>query len=189
MCGWFTGTFRRDFCQTLYMFGTSHCCDSSSCLSNMCEHTPALVGAERRTWLFERAVRALRSTSNLMHAVVSLKHTPNECKRVAAITRRRDRTLPRMRLVADKANWKRKESTHFHYSLAYTTTGFGAFSNVPGKKRTLCGQCERKTQKTSDVQPTCKKQLFDGEHKVQRWWTQEKAQRRWKCKIRKCKVL
>ena len=33
----------------LYMFGTSHCCDSSSCLSEMCEPTPTSAGAKRRT--------------------------------------------------------------------------------------------------------------------------------------------
>ena len=60
------------------------------------------------------------------------------------------------------------EYTRFHKPLEYTTTGFGAFGNVPGKKNALCGQCERKTQETSDVQPTRKKQLFDGEHRVQR---------------------
>ena len=46
------------------------------------------------------------------------------------------------------------------------TIGFGAFGNVLGKKNALCGQCERKTQETSDVQPTRKKQLLDGEHRV-----------------------
>ena len=75
--------------------------------------------------------------------------------------------LSRIRLAADKVNWKRKESTRFRNSLAYTTTGFGALGYVPGKKRTLCGQCERKTQKTSDMQPMRKKQLFDGKHRVQ----------------------
>ena len=48
------------------MFGTSHCCNSSSsCLSDTREPTPALVGAERRTFIFERAVRALRSASDV----------------------------------------------------------------------------------------------------------------------------
>ena len=73
-----------------------------------------------------------------------------------------------MQLAADKANLKKNESTCFCETLEYTTTGFGAFGNVPGKKKALCGQCERKTQETSDVQPTRKKQLFDGEHRVQR---------------------
>ena len=31
------------------MFGTSHCCYSSSCLSDTHEPTPAWVGAERQT--------------------------------------------------------------------------------------------------------------------------------------------
>ena len=149
------------------MFGTSHCCDSSSCYSDMCEPVPASAGAKRQTRLFKRVVHALHSASNVICPTTSLKHTPNECKRAAANMRRRDRMLSQIHLAANKATWKRKESTRFRNSLAYTTTGFGALGYVPGKKRTLCGQCERKTQKTSDMQPMRKKQLFDGKHRVQ----------------------
>ena len=40
-----------------------------------------------------------------------------------------------------------KSCTRFQTSLAYTTTGFGAFGYVPGRTTTLCGQCEdEKTQ-------------------------------------------
>ena len=53
------------------MFGTSHCCDSSSCLSETCEPTPASAGTERQTRVFDRAVRALRSVSNVLRAAAS----------------------------------------------------------------------------------------------------------------------
>ena len=93
MCGWFAGTFRWDFCRTLYMFGTYHCCDSSSCYSDTCELAPASAGAERRTCLFERAVCALRSASNVLRTAASFTHTPNECELEAANTRSCDRTF------------------------------------------------------------------------------------------------
>ena len=48
------------------MFGTSHCCDSSSCYSDTCELAPTLASAERQTCLFERAVCALRSALNVL---------------------------------------------------------------------------------------------------------------------------
>ena len=93
MCGWFAGTFRRDFYRTLYMFGTYHCCDSSSCYSDTCELEPALAGAERQTLLSERAVGALRSASNVRRTAARLKHTPNEYWREDANTRSCDRTF------------------------------------------------------------------------------------------------
>ena len=93
MCRWFAGTFCRDFCRMLYMFGTSHCCDSSSCYSDTCELMPASAGAERQTRLFKRAVCALCSASNVIRPAASLKHTPNECEREATNTRSCDRTF------------------------------------------------------------------------------------------------
>ena len=79
------------------------------------------------------------------------------------------------RLAIDYASYLENESTCFQTSPKYTTTSFGAFGYVPGKKRTLCGQCERKARETLDVQPTSKKRLSDGEHRVQRGWMREKA--------------
>ena len=92
MCGWFAGTIRRDFCRTLYMFGTSHCCDSSSCYSDTFEFEPASAGAERRTLLSERAVCALRSSSNVQCTAARVKHSLNESQRKATYTRSCDRT-------------------------------------------------------------------------------------------------
>ena len=92
MCGWFAGTIRRDFCRTLYMFGTSHCCDSSSCYSDTFEFEPASAGAERQTLLSEHAVCALHSASNVQRTAASLTHTPNTYELEAANTRSCDRT-------------------------------------------------------------------------------------------------
>ena len=72
------------------MFGTSHCCDSSSCLSDTCEPTPALASAERQTQLFECAIRAVHSATNVIRATTVTKHTPNDCERDATNTKRRD---------------------------------------------------------------------------------------------------
>ena len=84
----------RDFCQTLYMFGTYHCCDSSSCYSDTCELAPASAGAKRQTCLSERAVCALRSASNVRRTAARLKHTPNEYWREDTNMRSCDRTFP-----------------------------------------------------------------------------------------------
>ena len=94
MCGWFAGTFRRDLCRTLYMFGTHHCCySSSSCLSDTCELAPASASAERRTFIIKCAVHALRSASDVACSIVTLKDAPNQCECNAANTRRCDRTF------------------------------------------------------------------------------------------------
>ena len=72
MCGWFAGTFRRDFRRTLLMVGTHHCCNSSSsCISETRERMPASAGAERRTFLIERAVHILRSASDVARPAVT----------------------------------------------------------------------------------------------------------------------
>ena len=48
------------------MFGTHHCCNSSSsCLSENCQLAPASAGAERQNIVFERAICALRSASDV----------------------------------------------------------------------------------------------------------------------------
>ena len=62
-------------------------------LCDTCELAPASAGAERLTYLFERAVCALRSASNVLCTAASLKHTPNECEHKAANTRSCDRTF------------------------------------------------------------------------------------------------
>ena len=92
MCGWFAGIICRDFCRTLYMFGTCHCCDSSSCYSDTFEFEPASAGAERQTLLSERAVCALRFASNVQRTAARVKHSLNESQRKAAYTRSCDRT-------------------------------------------------------------------------------------------------
>ena len=75
------------------MFGTSHCCYSSSCFSDTREPTPASAGAERQTRVFECAVRALCSASDVARAAATLKDTPNQCELMTANTRRSDRTF------------------------------------------------------------------------------------------------
>ena len=75
------------------MFGTSHCCDSSSCYSDTCELEPASAGAERRTRLLEHVVCALRTASNVQRIVASLMHTPNAYELEAANTRSCDGTF------------------------------------------------------------------------------------------------
>ena len=75
------------------MFGTSHCCYSSSCFSDTRELAPASAGAERRTCIFECVVRALCSASDVTRADAPLEDTPNQCERDAAYTRRSDRTF------------------------------------------------------------------------------------------------
>ena len=151
------------------MFGTSHCCNSSSsCTSETRERTPASAGAERQPLRIECAVRILRSASDVARAVAALEDTPTTASWKLHLRGNATGLFKRAQLAADKATTTRTESTRFRRALDYTTTGFGAFGNVPGKTNALCGQCERKTQETSDVQPTRKKQLFDGEHRVQR---------------------
>ena len=50
------------------MFGKHHCCysSSSSCLSENRELAPTSAGAERQTIVFERAVHALHSASDVV---------------------------------------------------------------------------------------------------------------------------
>ena len=151
------------------MFGTHHCCNSSSsCISETRERTPASAGAERQTLYIERAVRILRSASDVARPAVTWKILPTIASARSIYEETRQEAFKQAQLAADKATTMQTESTRFRRALDYTTTGFGAFGNVPGKTNALCGQCERKTQETSDVQPTRKKQLFDGEHRVQR---------------------
>ena len=52
--------------------------------------------------------------------------------------------MKQMRLATDYTAREENESTCFRNTLGYTTIVFRAFSYVPGKKRTLCGQCEKK---------------------------------------------
>ena len=54
-------------------------------------------------------------------------------------------------MVANYASYLGNESTRFLISLAYTKTSFGAFVYVPRKRRTLCGQCEKKDSRTLDA--------------------------------------
>ena len=114
MCGWFAGTFRRDFCRTLHMFGMHHCCySSSSCLSETCELAPALAGAERRTFLIDCAICALRSASRRsVSCCDDLEDTPNHCERTAANTRRRDRKLAAIRGWLPTRQRQQKLSLH-----------------------------------------------------------------------------
>ena len=124
MCGWFAGTICRDFCRTLYMFGTSHCCDSSSCYSDTCELEPASAGAERQTRLSERAVCALRSASNVLRIAARVKHTSNEYRRQAANTRIRDRTFDAETLGCRQGKLKAKS--------VYTLPCFpGVYNRIP----------------------------------------------------------
>ena len=60
------------------MFGTSHCCNSSSssCTSETRERAPASAGAERQEIVFECAVLTLHSASNVLRAVAALEDTP-----------------------------------------------------------------------------------------------------------------
>ena len=122
MCGWFAGTFRRDFCRILFMFGTSHCCDSSSCYSDTFEFEPASAGSERRTLLSERAVCALHSASNVQCTAASLTHTPNTYELEAANTRSCDRTC-----AAETLGCRRGESNE---KRVYTLPTFlGVYNN------------------------------------------------------------
>ena len=64
------------------MFGTSHCCNSSSsCISETRERTPASAGAERQNFVTECAIRILRSAANGVRSAAALEDTPNhyEC--------------------------------------------------------------------------------------------------------------
>ena len=168
MCGWFAGTFCWDFDWILHIFGTPIVVDSSFVL--ILVNCPCL----HLYWLVPRG--------NFVYpSVLSTPLTlPRECEvvsnclciflTIASIllrTRKGDRAC-QANAVGYQLHGKEKiESTHFYNTLEYTTTDFGAFGYVPGKKRTLCGQCERKTQETLDAQPTHKKLLSDGEHGVQ----------------------
>ena len=124
MCGWFAGTFRRDFCRTLHMFGTSHCCNSSSsCISETRESTLALASAERRTFRIERG--CLHPSLCLGRSVScrDLANTPNHCEHIAANTRRRGRKL------SNECGWlptrRRQRKLSLHASdepWTYTTT-------------------------------------------------------------------
>ena len=110
MCVWFAGTFRRDFCRTLHMFGTHHCCYSSSlCLSEMCELVPASAGAERRTVNIECAVRALRPASDVAWPAATWRILPNIASALPQIrgyvTRRFQADAVSCRLDNDNANW------------------------------------------------------------------------------------
>ena len=58
------------------MFGTSHCCNSSSsCISETRERKPASAGAERQLLRIECAVRILRSASDIARAIAALEDT------------------------------------------------------------------------------------------------------------------
>ena len=77
MCGWFAGTLCRDFRRTLLIFGTHHCCNSSSsCIFETREHTPASAGAERRNFDTKRAVCTLRSASDVACPAVTWQILP-----------------------------------------------------------------------------------------------------------------
>ena len=117
MCGWFAGTFCRDFCRTLHMFGTHHCCNSSSsCLSETCELAPASAGAERRTFVIECAVRALRSASDIARAAVALEDTPTTVSLTPHLRGNVIGLFKRTRLAADQTTTTETESTRFHRS-------------------------------------------------------------------------
>ena len=122
MCGWFAGTFRRDFCRTLFMFGTSHCCDSSSCYSDTFESEPASAGAERQTLLSERAVCTPSLCFEHTTYCRELKHTPNAYKLEASNTRSSDRTC-----AAETLGCRRVESNE---KRVYTLPRFpGVYNN------------------------------------------------------------
>ena len=112
MCGWFAGTFRRDFCRTLFMFGTSHCCDSSSCYSDTFEFEPASAGAERQTLLSERVVCAPSLCFEHTTYCRELTHTPNAYKLEASNTRSSDRTCARGDAWLPTSRIEREKSLH-----------------------------------------------------------------------------
>ena len=59
------------------MFGTHHCCNSSSsCIFETRERTPASAGAERRPFLIERAVHILCSALDVAHPTVTWRILP-----------------------------------------------------------------------------------------------------------------
>ena len=59
------------------MFGTHHCCNSSSsCIFDTRERAPALAGAERQNIVYERVVRILPSASNVLRSVTSWRILP-----------------------------------------------------------------------------------------------------------------
>ena len=123
MCGWFAKTFRRDFCQTLYMFGTHHCCYSSSlCLSENHELAPASAGAERRTLNIECVVRALRPTSDVACPAVTWRILPTIARALPQIWGRRNRKFSSIRgWLPTRRRQRNSESTRFHQALEYTT--------------------------------------------------------------------
>ena len=103
------------------MFGTSHCCDSSSCYSDTFEFEPASAGAERQTLLSERVVCAPSLCFEHTTYCRELKHTPNAYKLEASNTRSSDRTCAAETLGCRRVESNEKESTRFRASLAYTT--------------------------------------------------------------------
>ena len=59
------------------MFGTHHCCNSSSsCISETRERPPASAGGERRNFDIECAARILRSASDVARPAVTCQILP-----------------------------------------------------------------------------------------------------------------
>ena len=122
MCGWFAGTFCRDFCRTLLIFGTHHCCNSSSsCISETCEHTLASAGAERQLLRIKCAIRILRSASDIVRAVAALEDTPTTASGKLHLRGNATEVFKQARLAADKVTTQETESTRFRRALDYTT--------------------------------------------------------------------
>ena len=89
------------------MFGTSHCCySSSSCFSDTSELVLTLAGAERQTHIFECAVHALCSASDVTRTDAPAEDTPNQCERDTAYTRRSDRTFQAYAIGCREGNIK-----------------------------------------------------------------------------------
>ena len=108
--------------RTLFMFGTSHCCDSSSCYSNTFEFEPASAGAERQTLLSERVVCAPSLCFEHTMYCRELTHTPNAYKLEASNTRSSDRTC-----AAETLGCRRVESNG---KRVYTLPRFpGVYNN------------------------------------------------------------
>ena len=98
---------------TMHMFGTHHCCySSSSCLSETCELAPASAGSERRTFIFECAVCALRSTSDVACPTATWRIVPTIVSVLLQSTRRRDRKFSSIRGWLPIRRQQRKLSLH-----------------------------------------------------------------------------
>ena len=152
MCGWLAEIFCQDISSD-----TTYVCDVHCCWFFLCAilifvsahlHRPVPRGSS----VYLSVLSAFLALSgmqdfllcfwNIIPIIVSL--TPCIRGKTTAIVKR-------MHLAADHTAKKENESTYFCDTLAYTKTSFGAFGYIPRKKRTLCGQCERKTRETLDA--------------------------------------